>query len=391
MYGRSSGEKKNFYGDLLIKSIVYSKKSSIDTRKAYTNLTRNEKKEIEDILEFQKNQGNVKSYETLFLLKLYGHEEYSLDDAIDLLKEWKSQYESENLVGLGYLNACFYLGVCYCSKAILGEVLNRETSSLAMMYFRKAEDLSKSFDRYAVKPRCYLGERSDIHCIVDKEENAGIYSGVINNIKNNKGFLNMSCGLEITFRADKKFDIMRDEGKVLNGVIGFSYSGPGLYNYWLGSNSESNDMYIAKQKEEDVTYEELSKSYVPVEDLVEEDKIDSSDENDTTTVDIKQPVVIGHIDLSIINDRTKKRLASTNSETIKNQKEEQVYEGVIVMERRYKKIKSDSFPYSLPIEGCDLNEFNEDEKVVFVVKSRPQDKNPSKPYYFATNLKLIEE
>lgn len=391
MYGRSSGEKKSFYGDLLIKSIVYSKKSSIDTRKAYSNLTRNERKEIEDILEFQKNQGNVKSYETLFLLKLYGHEEYSLDDAIDLLKEWESQYESENLLGLGYLNACFYLGVCYCSKAILGEVLNREISSLAMMYFKKAEDLSKYFDRYAVKPRCYLGERSDIHCIVDKEENAGIYSGVINNIKDSKGFLNMLCGLEVTFRADKKFDIMRDEGKVLNGVIGFSYSGPGLYNYWLDSNRELTDMYITEQKEEDVTYEELSKSYVPVEDLVE-DKTDLCDDSDKTMGVIKTPIVNGHIDLSTIKDRTKKRFVSLNLGSIKSQKEEQEYEGVIVMEGRYKKIKCDSFPnYSLPIEGCDQDEFYEDEEVIFVVKSRPQDKNPLKPYYYATNMRLKED
>ena len=63
MYNNASEEKKLFYGNLLLKSIVYSKTSTKNTRKAYRNLTRQERKEIEGILEFQKNKGDVKSFE----------------------------------------------------------------------------------------------------------------------------------------------------------------------------------------------------------------------------------------------------------------------------------------------------------------------------------------
>ena len=71
LYGSASDEKKLFYGNLLLKSIVYSKTTKLDTRKAYRNLTKQERNEIEGILEYQKNKGDVKSYETMFMLKLY--------------------------------------------------------------------------------------------------------------------------------------------------------------------------------------------------------------------------------------------------------------------------------------------------------------------------------
>lgn len=124
--------------------------------------------EIEEVLEHQKNQGDVKSYETLFLLKLYGPDEFSIDEAIDLLKEWEHQFSSGNQIGWGYLNACFYLAVCYSAKSILAGVPNKELSQLAMTYFHKSEDFAKRFDKGTVQPLCYLGEKEDIHCIVDK-------------------------------------------------------------------------------------------------------------------------------------------------------------------------------------------------------------------------------
>ena len=145
MYNSATKENKSLYGNLLVKSIVYSKKSSKDTRRAYSNLTKSERMEIEEVLEHQKNQGDVKSYETLFLLKLYGPDEFSIDEAIDLLKEWEHQFSSGNQIGWGYLNACFYLAVCYSAKSILAGVPNKELSQLAMTYFHKSEDFAKRF------------------------------------------------------------------------------------------------------------------------------------------------------------------------------------------------------------------------------------------------------
>jgi len=388
MYGSSNGEKKLLYANLLVKSIVYSKKSSKDSRRAYSNLTRSERAEIEKVLEFQKNQGDVKSYETLFMLKLYSPEEYAIDDAIDMLKEWKNQYEVGNQTGWGYLNACFYLAVCYSCKAIIGEVQNTELSSLAMTYFKKSEDFAKKFDKGTVKPLCYLGEKNDIHCIVDKTRKdleAYPVSGVIHKINNNnKGILKMSCGLEVSFRADRKFDLMRDEGHALRGLVGFSYSGPGLYDYRPEDADFQSDLY-GIQDESEPTFDELDKSYVPTEDLVEEKEETTIDSNTGNRGSFKQ---IGFVDLSTIHDPKKSR---SNNDTKKNiLVDGKDFEGTILMERTIKKINCKIYPYPLKIEDKNTD-FYEDDIVIFTAKSRPNDKDTSKTFWYATNVRLKED
>lgn len=295
MYNNASGEKKLFYGNMLLKSIVYSKTDSKDTRKAYRYFTKQERKEVECILEFQKNKGDVKSFETMFMLKLYGTEEYSLDDAIDLLKEWESQYDENSQLGWGYLNACFYLAVCYCAKSIKGAVPNLELTSLASTYFRKSEDFAKRFDKGTVLPQCYLGERDDIHCIIDKsmkDVDADTVTGVIYHIQNNKGILKMLCGVEVTFNA-KGFEILHDEGQTLRGVLGFSYSGPGLYDFRPENVVDSSEIYD-EQDETEITFEDLEQSFVSAEDLVEEEAVVEEDQIEVKVL----PKVVGSIDLS---------------------------------------------------------------------------------------------
>ncbi len=324
MYNNASNEKKALYGTLLVKSIVYSKKSSKDSKKAYSNLTKSERSEIENVLEYQKNQGDVKSYETLFMLKLYGPDEFSIDDTIDLLKEWESRFSDANHTGWGYLNVCFYLAICYCAKAIQAGVPNKELSSLALTYFRKSEDFAKRFDKGTVQPLFYLGEKEDIHCIVDKnrkDTDACTVTGIIHNIKNNKGILRMLCGIEASFNA-KGFDILRHEGQTLRGVLGFSYSGPGLYDFRPDEDKELSSMYFGAQEEVEITDEELEQSYVPIEDIVEEtrEEKETSDKNEEqkSGVNLK---ILGKVDLSD-NGKTK-QLSSSR----KNQNKPRVVSG----------------------------------------------------------------
>lgn len=392
-FSSESGEKKLLYGSLLVKSIIYSRTKTKDTRRAYSNLTNQEKKEIESVLEYQKNQGDVKSYETLFMLKLYGSEEFSLDEAIDLLKEWECQYIEGNKSGWGYLNACFYLAVCYCAKSILGKVQNKELSSLAMTYFSKSEEFAKKFDKGTIQPQCYFGEREDIHCIVDKyrkDIDASTITGVIHNIKNNKGILRMQCGVDVTFNA-KGFDIIRDEGQTLRGVLGFSYSGPGLYDFRPDTDAGLSGLAIDIQEEKEVSYEELEQSYVPTEDLVEEVVVEDKPEQRDG---IKQ---VGFLDLSKLSSQTKIRSTSKGKYSSSNNSNKKLglivgndYEGLIVKNGRNKKVKFDEYPYPLNIEDVGANEFYEDEIVIFTLQSRPNEKDSSKTYWYATNLRLKE-
>lgn len=390
-----SGEKKLLYGNLLVKSIIYSRTNTKDTRRAYSNLTSQEKKEIENVLEYQKNQGDVKSYETLFMLKLYSPEEFSLDEAIDLLKEWERQYTEGNKSGWGYLNACFYLAVCYCAKSIQGKVQNKELSSLAMTYFSKSEEIAKKFDKSSVHPQCYFGEREDIHCIVDKNHkntDATTITGVIFNIKNNKGILRMQCGVDVTFNA-KGYDIMRDEGQILRGVLGFSYSGPGLYDFRPDTDESLFGLALDIQEEKEVSSEELEQSYAPVEDLVEEDHIDNDKSEQRDCIKIKQ---VGYVDLSKLASSKREKVANNVFSSSKKAEKKrflskgQEYEGIIIDTRGYKKIKCEAYPHPLNIEGV-KDDFYEDEHVIFTAQSRPNDKDPDKTYWFATNVRLKEE
>lgn len=388
MYGTSSGEKKLLYANLLVKSIVYSKKSSKDSRRAYSNLTRNERTEIENVLQFQKNQGDVKSYETLFMLKLYSPEEYAIDDAIDMLKEWEKQYEEANQTGWGYLNACFYLAVCYSCKAIMGDVQNTELSSLAMTYFKKSEDFAKKFDKGTVQPLCYFGEKTDVHCIVDKTRKdleAYPVSGVIHKINNNnKGILKMSCGLEVSFRADRKFDILKDEGQSLRGLVGFSYSGPGLYDFRPDDTDYKSDFIYNEQDERETTFEELEKSYVPTEDLVEEKEEVAESVPEQKSNTLKQ---VGFVDLSSIYKPRKSKTRDTKRMKLIDG---EVFEGTIVIEGTIKKIECDIYPYPLKIEDKSTD-FYEDEIVLFTAKSRPNDRDASKTFWYAINVSLKED
>ena len=387
LYASSSQEKKSLYGTLLVKSIIYSKTKTKNTRKAYRYLSRQERKEIEEILDYQKNKGDIKSYESLFMLKLYGTEDFSIDDAIDLLKEWEQQYADGEQLGWGYLNVCFYLAVCYCAKSIIGGVPNLELTSLANTYFRRSEEFAKKFDKGTVTPQCYFGERQDIHCIVDKnmkDTDACLITGVIHNIKNNKGILKMLCGVEVSFNA-RGFDILHDEGQTLRGVLGFSYSGPGLYDFKLDSDQELHAIIYDQQEENEITFEDLERSYIPSEDIVPNEE----DANDKAVSDHQMPKTVGYIDLSLIEKDKKKNKGTvpppqqkkmTNIQGKINDERDKVSIGgrksyIIDRTRGFK-------PNCSPKEY----DYRTDETVIFdlLESTKP---GSDKPFYFAINVR----
>lgn len=112
----------------------------------------------------------------------------------------------------------------------------------------------------------------------------------------------MKCGIEVSFNA-KGFDILHDEGQTLKGTLGFSYSGPGLYDFRPDSDNELTGLYINMQEEKEISFEELGKSYLPAEDLVEEVTLEEAPS--PSSINIKQ---VGFIDLgkstSIQKNRT---------------------------------------------------------------------------------------
>ena len=290
-------------------------------------------------------------------------------------------------MGWGYLNACFYLAVCYCAKSIKRAVPNLELTSLAATYFRKSEEFAKRFDKGTVLPQCYLGERGDIHCIIDKtmkDTDADTVTGVIQHIHNNKGILKMLCGVEVTFNA-KGFDILHDEGQALRGVLGFSYSGPGLYDFRPESVGMESAILYDEQDETETTFEDLEKSYIPSEDLVEENET-NKEQPVTLENGIKH---IGYIDPALLSTTRKPKVTSReNKKQVLVDGED--FEGTIIMNGAYQNIECNVYPYPLRIEDQKA-EFYEDEVVIFTAKSRPNDRDSSKIFWYATNIRLKED
>ena len=77
-------------------------------------------------------------------------------------------------------------------------------------------------------------------------------------------------------------------------MLGFFYSGPCLY-YFSSENVVNSSEIYDEQDETETTFEELERSYVPTEVLIEEEP--TVEETETKEVTILQPKVIGTRDL----------------------------------------------------------------------------------------------
>ncbi|MBM6944043.1 MULTISPECIES: hypothetical protein [Bacteroides] len=368
---------KIIYGCRLYDTVISSKRKGI--RESIDKLNDRYISRIEEATRYNARKGVSGAYEKLLKLMIFNsRSDSTIEEAIELLKEWeKSTNSNAEHLWINYYFMVFYtvqiLNNGYANEGLMKRY--NEVREKARKYCEAADQ--KEYDTY---PYLFYKKSQGLESITEEKDKASFVQGTIKEItlsNRRRGKAKLDCGLEATFSAkDEKYDDADINVTRIEGVIGFRFSGLGLYK---------QDIII-----EPIEDEEPEEDSSQTANFTENDRTGNNLPNDydTTTVSIQQPVVKGYMDLSTIEDGTKKRFASANLEIRKEKKE---YEGEIVLEGRYKKIRCDSFPYSLPIEGRDLNEFYEGDKVIFVVKSRPQDKNPSKPYRFATNLRLKED
>ncbi len=366
---------KIIYGCRLYDTVISLKRKEI--RACINNFDDKCISRIEEVTRYNARKGVSGAYEKLLNLIIFNSRtNCTIHNAIELVKEWKNSAKSNE----EHLWINYYFMVFYAVRILNEGYANEGLMKLYDEARQKTMEYCKAADQYDTHPYLYYraSKSKGLDSITEKKDNASSVQGTIidTDKKNRKrGKAKLDCGLIASFAAkDSKYSDTDINVTRLEGVIGFRFNGLGFYKQDIISTGE-------KPKEDSTQ----------TENFIEKDKngIDLSDCSETTTIGTKQ---VGYIDLSTINDGTKKRAFSANSGTTENQKENQEYEGVIVLERYRKTIKCDSFPrYALPIEGCNLNDFFEDDEVIFVVNSRPQDKNPSKPYYFATNLRLKED
>ena len=275
-YSKSTNrDQKCLWGDFLVNAILYSHSSNGETRKeAYASLNNQEKKEVESILKIQRQEGELKSYDKLFRLYLYGRYPFSIDDAIDLWRECEDQHISLGVSGYGLLNAYYYLAALYSARAIKINEPNSELVKKANEYFKKATDLANLLDRGTVHALHYLGPDDGVQCLVEEKDGIDVVGDIVE-IKNIKGVMRMKCGLEASFNA-RGFDQMTAIGTTIKGKIGFRHSGLGLYQFRDESEIEEQIEEYIEDIAEQVPTEEESPVSEPIAQIKIVDKIDLS-------------------------------------------------------------------------------------------------------------------
>lgn len=397
MYINSSSDNKIYYGRQFVTSLLYARTDGFKGKNrnsiawAMKHLNRNDRNEISNVLQYLRTQNDFDSFENLFWFRMSSNEEFPLDEAVNLLIEWLRLYEKEGKTGGGKLKALYLLAVCYSAMAINCGSYSEEYVKNAKKYFKLAEELAESFERSALSSYTYMGEEQDAHCILlpNQIEDAKEIEAVICKIDRRKGYVKLPCGLEAFFPANE-FNSLADENKTyLRGIIGFRYSGLGLYKFekvtentfeQLAEISDRIDEEYEKQKENEVEHgNEFHPEDTEIYRTPEEEKMKK-----------KATTVVGYIDPTLLDRDNSKR--QKKQDLIEGDE----YEGIIVEPSygtRNNRIKyvSNHKTYYLLMEGTNVGEFFVDEIVLFKAGKKPDKRDSSKDFWYAYDIRLKED
>lgn len=398
LYKNGGTFNKLFYGKQLVTSILYARTEGVTTKNknniawSMGRLTAYEREEVEQVLQYQRSQNDLDVYENLFWFKMSGNEEFSLDEAINLLEEWLQLYEKNNKTGGGKLKALFYLAVCYSALAIHSERINEDYITNANKYFKQAEALAEKFERSTISEYAYLGEESDAHCILlpHKADDAKRVEALIVKVDRRKGYVKLPCGLEAYFTAND-FDSLADEGKTyLIGKIGFRYSGLRLCQF------------------ERVT------NYSPEQLAIISNNIDAKEETQIQCYDLDEEKENRAFGVNVVQQPTKEMLEiieKTKKSPIKGDSMYKTFKKNDVNSSTSKTrgklvtgvfreggignpsfVKQDGpWDYAQPVRTIREGEIIVDgDKVEYLLCSEPRPNNPQKKFWFAEDVHLKE-
>lgn len=355
--------QRSLYGNLYMTAVLNRGSNPMDS---YQILTDSEAKEFIKILEEQRKRGDLSSFDKLFKLHLYGKHEYSIDDAIDLLKDCIKRNESLGQTGWGLLNACFYLAVCYCAKALQKDDQDETLRREAKEYFNKAREIAPSLNKGTIYPICYYdGTISDVHCIVNKPDTASLMKGLVKETDGHKGIVSLDCGLEASFNA-KNYDRLSYEKHYIEGIIGFRYEGLGLYQHRM-ADFEPSDF-----ENEDELLDSNNTS---------NEEMYFGDNNTPKNQEEPSGPKVGDIIEVTWEPKFKEHNLGGQDNTPKT------YEGTYI--KKEKRIFCEKLPYyNLIIKDKIPDDLYDGADVVFELVKRPRDNNPSLPHYSPINVRL---
>ncbi|OJV50957.1 MAG: hypothetical protein BGO31_10850 [Bacteroidetes bacterium 43-16] len=240
----------------------------------------------------------------------------SLDDAISIIKLW---YNNSGKYEIPHLEATYYLYVLYACKAISeGNSVSDFTLNEAKAYIKECKERKVndkfSFEWYGkgegikiLTSHTKVGKMNPNTRFFDKTELLGRVEGTIALIDDRqKGRIKLRCGLDAFFvPSNGGFEKDRDELTNVNFYIGFrqdqlmawEVKKIGIDNVAVNSDSVDIEGYDS--------IDELIEEPLAVENIIEPTKIEKDFE--VEKVSIKQPKILGKIDLSQFDKYKKKR------------------------------------------------------------------------------------
>lgn len=189
---------------------------------------------IEEATKYNARKGISGAYEKLLNLKIYNSRtEDTIENVIELLKEWKSSAKSnEEYLWINYYFMTFY-AVQMLNEGHANEGLLKRYDEARQEASRYCELANlKEYDAYAYL--YYRASRSKgLDSITEKRDNASSVQGTISVINANnrkRGWAKLNCGLMASFAAkDRKYIDADINVTKIEGIIGFRFNGLGFY------------------------------------------------------------------------------------------------------------------------------------------------------------------
>lgn len=399
--------KKTYFGKQQIEAMLYRRTEGLTQEKqryykafAMGKLKGKDRNEIEEILNYLRRQDDVNCYENLFWFKMSSNEEFSFDDAIDMLQEWLNLCKNDDRPQNGKLKANFYLAVCYSAMAINSEEPRYDYVDNAKRYFEDATKLADTFEIKSINSLAFLGEEEDVHCILlpSKKDHAKKVNAKIEKIDGRKGYAIIpNCGVKLKVffsNKDYKYNSLRDEHKTfITGSIGFRYDGLRIYDSYIETD------LTPKEKAETVKDDYEEDNTVPINTNDEHDNHDNLSKA-TESVDTETNGKIGNCSVKVLDkiDLTKIQINNPRECKENNNADAGCYRrfiGKIDAERKYVWARREHYQIDKMKgykHGCSPKEYDyeNEEEFYFEKKNRPNYKTGG-TYTYAINVRPAKE
>lgn len=249
-FDKADNRYKNYYGHQEVSIMLYkegiNKRTSLKTR--YLSLDRDEIKRMETVLLILRDSSkDLRAAEKLFrLYRFVNRDSLENSPTSSALKTWYTLAKtSDDKISL--MNAAYYMSIMCALRLMEASIEDKTLKDKYQVYKKEAERIGFEKDESTGISHLYLGvdfngrwdcllERDE--AFVDGRDGNRLFSNrckrveaTITKIDRRRGFCQIGLLHDISFGAQKLGSSDLGKKKLDKGVVGFSYAGPGLYNF----------------------------------------------------------------------------------------------------------------------------------------------------------------